>query len=650
MRQTSPRVSRALENAHRYSHVATTTEDWYRRDTVQDSPSPSPRSKPAPSLSSSVVPPQMTTPPRVANDDFYRRDTADDSSASIRRSSPSKNLSKERVPAPPPPAFNASDQPPAAVLEEARRWSAELERRKTQRRTLSPTALPLPPEEEEKKGGKATPPPPPPVPPPAPASATPEPMARPRTPPPSIGVCVSSISEITASRTGRGAGAAATAAEEDDDDSELVEKLKSALLSKLIPVCRALDITSTRELREYGYEELAADMRVHASYTLLPNTWKKIQGLVARESSTAGLDVIPTTAMQHDHELAMTPTGAPIKSLSPSVVTGSPVEAPTVGAIAESIRVLLANDSKAALLANDAKAMMMMTLPPSAPPPSSSRASPASAVHAAMPINMGRGGVDVDGGGAGGGGGGDGGGSDWYARKKPTTPIRDDWYRRDTLSDSTPEARARRTPRRYSSYSPGALVPAMMMSSAAPATPPPPPTTPAARSRDHVPLFSDDQPPAEVLEEAKRWSAELERRKLAATPVPRPLGASPASVAAGASNPATRHIVWSAFAQNPTTTTTPYSTPSPAEASPRMSTAPRRSSPLAATDKSEHNKALPLVVRRPSAVSTFLKGLLLGGLLLGSSTIAFVGGVALANNHRVQQLAVRALRRVRWAS
>ena len=112
--------------------------------------------------------------------------------------------------------------------------------------------------------------------------------------------------------------------EEEDDDSELVEKLKSALLTKLIPVCRALDITSTRELREYGYDELASDMRTHANYTLLPNTWRKIQALVAMES----LNSTP---------LPFTGTPSPIKS-SPGVVTGTPVE--------ESIKVLLMNDQR----------------------------------------------------------------------------------------------------------------------------------------------------------------------------------------------------------------------------------------------------------------------------------------------------------------
>ena len=102
-----------------------------------------------------------------------------------------------------------------------------------------------------------------------------------------------------------------------DDDFDLVSQLKGALLSKLIPVCRALDITSINELRDYGYDELAFDMRVHAGYTLLPNTWRKVQMLVGRGGGSEG-------------SMASTP---PI-----TITTASAIDA---------------QKSKAALLAND---------------------------------------------------------------------------------------------------------------------------------------------------------------------------------------------------------------------------------------------------------------------------------------------------------
>ena len=74
--------------------------------------------------------------------------------------------------------------------------------------------------------------------------------------------------------------------EESEEDGALVRLLRRALLTKLIPVCRKLDITHIDELTEYDYEELAADMKQYANYTLLPNTWKKLRALVAQETAT----------------------------------------------------------------------------------------------------------------------------------------------------------------------------------------------------------------------------------------------------------------------------------------------------------------------------------------------------------------------------
>ena len=71
--------------------------------------------------------------------------------------------------------------------------------------------------------------------------------------------------------------------EPNDDDTSLVRALKNALLGKLIPVCRQLDITSVKELAEYDYDELRSDCEAYAKYTLLPNTWKKVRGMVAHE-------------------------------------------------------------------------------------------------------------------------------------------------------------------------------------------------------------------------------------------------------------------------------------------------------------------------------------------------------------------------------
>ena len=485
---------------------------------------------------------------------------------------------------------------------------------------------------------KATPPQPLP---PRPA-ATPMMMSKPAnstasTPsPPSIGVCVSSD-------TATGGGGM-----EEDDDSELVEKLKSALLTKLIPVCRALDITSTRELREYGYDELASDMRTHANYTLLPNTWRKIQALVAMES----LNSTP---------LPFTGTPSPIKS-SPGVVTGTPVE--------ESIKVLLMNDQRVPDL--DALLKTGTAMPVVSPPP------PFTApVVAKTPIKS--------------------------IMKSPAPD--DSWYRRDTLGDSTPEMRASRTPRR-AHYSPVAEPPLSkkecevcpiesflrpIVPAKAPRTRSRTGTSTGAKDAGKQPLLrSEDQPPSEVLAEAKRWSQELERRKIANTPVPRPLAAAPA--AANKSNPATRHIVWSAFAQNPAT---PESVKKPSvrpwEWSPSTNgtapptRSPRRSSqelvskevrcptctlrftpkhgrvrcprcgdegpklvsvpspPAPVTDDKNGSKKvdfnLPVVVKPPSALSTFLNGMFLGGVLIGSTALAFVGGIALGNSPRVHEYA-----------
>ena len=76
------------------------------------------------------------------------------------------------------------------------------------------------------------------------------------------------------------------AEEEREEDAALVRLLKQALLTKLIPVCRRLDITHINELTEYDYDELAADMKQHADFTLLPNTWRKLRALVSREAAS----------------------------------------------------------------------------------------------------------------------------------------------------------------------------------------------------------------------------------------------------------------------------------------------------------------------------------------------------------------------------
>ena len=222
--------------------------------------------------------PATRTPRSITkvNEDWYRRDTASDSpegrrSRSVERRSRSMEPG-QRLPSSmalptsasrsPPMVRFSQDQPASEVLEEARRWSAELEQRRSMQMT-SPS--------------------------PAGSAALGRALAA-RQQNKGLSGLKSPDSEWTPSS----AGVPVSAMEQMDDylavddDSDLVSQLKGALLSKLIPVCRALDITSINELRDYGYDELAFDMRVHAGYTLLPNTWRKVQMLVGRGGGSEG--------------------------------------------------------------------------------------------------------------------------------------------------------------------------------------------------------------------------------------------------------------------------------------------------------------------------------------------------------------------------
>ena len=54
------------------------------------------------------------------------------------------------------------------------------------------------------------------------------------------------------------------------NDVPLLKALRMALLSKVIPVCRQLDITSVAELGEYDYEELAEHCKTYANGCMAP--------------------------------------------------------------------------------------------------------------------------------------------------------------------------------------------------------------------------------------------------------------------------------------------------------------------------------------------------------------------------------------------
>ena len=62
---------------------------------------------------------------RGADDDFVRRDTSFDSPERARHSRRSSSVGR--------PSFSAADQPPADVLEEAKRWSAQLKQHRSSR-------------------------------------------------------------------------------------------------------------------------------------------------------------------------------------------------------------------------------------------------------------------------------------------------------------------------------------------------------------------------------------------------------------------------------------------------------------------------------------------------------------------------------------